>query len=114
MTAQRNKLYICGPMTGLPDHNYPAFARAAEQLRAAGYEVISPAENGLPPDAPWAEHMRVDIANLATHCMGLAVLPGWASSRGAAIEMGIAEDFEMHVMQVNTWLAVAATKQATL
>ena len=28
------RLYVAGPMTGLPDHNYPAFAEAAARLRA--------------------------------------------------------------------------------
>ena len=39
------RLYVAGPMTGLPDHNYPAFAEAAARLRAVGYEVESPANS---------------------------------------------------------------------
>ena len=33
-------LYLCGPMTGLPGNNYPAFHKAAADLRAAGYSVV--------------------------------------------------------------------------
>lgn len=37
------KVYISGPMTGLPEFNYPAFFAAAEALEARGYETINPA-----------------------------------------------------------------------
>jgi hypothetical protein len=35
-------LYIAGPMTGIPDSNYPAFNQAEIELRAAGYDVLNP------------------------------------------------------------------------
>jgi len=38
------RIYISGPMTGLPEHNFPAFHAAAERLRKAGWEVNNPAE----------------------------------------------------------------------
>ena len=39
-------VYIAGPMTGLPDLNYPAFNAAEEALTAAGHAVLNPARNG--------------------------------------------------------------------
>ena len=39
-----HKIYIAGPMTGLPELNFPAFHAEAARLRAFGYEVINPAE----------------------------------------------------------------------
>ena len=33
------RIYIAGPMTGLPDFNYPAFNAAAARMRALGFEV---------------------------------------------------------------------------
>lgn len=33
-------IYLCGPMTGLPEYNYPAFHAAAAELRAQGWHVV--------------------------------------------------------------------------
>lgn len=38
------RIFISGPMTGLPDHNFPAFEAAAKRLRDDGHFVINPAE----------------------------------------------------------------------
>lgn len=98
------RIYLSGPMTGIPDYNIPAFTEAAERLRRAGFEVVNPAENGLPHDAEWHRHMRVDIANMMT-CEGLVTLPGWQASRGAKLECDIAVRLDMPVASVETVLA---------
>lgn len=99
----RHRLYLCGPMTGLPEFNYPAFNTAAMRLRAAGFEVVNPAENGLPADAPWPEHMKRDIAHLV-QCTGVAVLPGHLNSRGARLELHIATELSIPAASVSAWL----------
>ncbi|WP_319942079.1 DUF4406 domain-containing protein [Pseudomonas quasicaspiana] len=38
------RIYISGPMTGLPDFNFPAFAAEANRLRGLGFDVVNPAE----------------------------------------------------------------------
>ncbi|PTQ70393.1 DUF4406 domain-containing protein [Pseudomonas sp. GV071] len=86
------RIYLSGPMTGLPDFNYPAFNAEAARLRALGYEVVNPAEN--PPQASWADYMRQDIPQLLT-CDTLALLPGWHNSRGARMEHYIAAGLGM-------------------
>lgn len=43
------RTYLAGPMSGLPAFNFPLFHYAAKVLRAAGMEIISPAETD-PPD----------------------------------------------------------------
>lgn len=84
--------YIAGPMSGLPDYNYPAFYAAAARLRALGYAVENPAENP-PPDAavadPWQAFMRMGITQLV-RCDAIVMLPGWEKSRGATIEHALA------------------------
>lgn len=81
------RIYLSGPMTGLPDFNYPAFNAEAARLRALGYEVVNPAEN--PPQASWADYMRQDIPQLLT-CDTLALLPAWHNSKGARLEHYVA------------------------
>lgn len=89
------RVYLCGPMTGLPDNNYPAFHAMAAELRAAGYEVENPAENEPPACGTWAGWMRLGIAQLM-QCDGIFLLPGWHKSKGAAIERRLASELGLH------------------
>ncbi len=83
------RVYISGPMTGLPLLNKPAFTAAARELREAGYEVVNPAELDLGEGASWEAYMRHDIRALCD-CDILALLPGWMDSKGAHLEVHIA------------------------
>ncbi|MBA2927098.1 DUF4406 domain-containing protein [Pseudomonas sp. CCUG 57209] len=38
------RIYLSGPMTGLPGLNFPAFAAMTDNLRAGGHTVTNPAE----------------------------------------------------------------------
>jgi len=82
--------YLCGPMSGIPDFNYPAFEIAAKLLRSSGFTIISPHEN-FPPDGAesWENYMRTDIGSLVT-CDGIILLDGWTKSRGAQLEAMLA------------------------
>ena len=98
------KLYLSGPITGIRDDNKPAFDAAAAALRAAGYKVFNPLENGLPRNAPWEQHMRADLAQMMV-CDALAVLPGAHFSRGSKMEMDLAMQLGiMPVRAVEYWL----------
>ena len=79
------RLYIAGPMTGLPDFNYPAFHAEAARLRGVGFHVENPAENPAPACGSWCAYMRLAIAQLVT-CDGIVLLPGWRRSKGARVE----------------------------
>ena len=83
MTAAR--VYVAGPMTGLPGFNYSAFNRAAAWLRAQGLHVENPAENKAPVDAEWIDWMRLAISQLIK-CDAIILLNGWQQSRGATVE----------------------------
>lgn len=82
------KLYIIGPMTGLPDDNRPAFNAMAANLRALGHEVLNPAEFDLDVGPCHNRHecYRRDAPFLA-QAEGGVVLPGWWKSFGARHEV---------------------------
>ena len=83
------KIYLSGPMTGIPEFNYPAFHATAAKLRAAGYEVVNPAEVNPDSSLSWQQCLREDIKHLCD-CEALALMPGWQNSQGAHLEMHIA------------------------
>lgn len=98
-------LYIAGPMTGVPDYNFPLFFEVEKKLKALGYKVENPAKNNgrtlaaAIADAreekmTWAEYMRRDIVRLAK-ADAIVLLPGWYLSRGAALEARIALELGM-------------------
>jgi hypothetical protein len=92
------RVYLSGPMTGLPELNFPAFRDWSERLRFAGYRVTNPAEL-CPADSgmTWQECMRADIRALCD-CDAIALMPGWENSKGAHLELHIAHRIGMQVL----------------
>ena len=101
MKKKPNKkmIYICGPMTGIEDYNFPAFDAAQAELEEKGYNVINPAqmdrEAGFDPNKDKFEGKLKDAAIkrdfeaiMRADCM--ALLPGWWTSRGATTEISLA------------------------
>ena len=115
MEVQRlpTRVYISGPMTGLPDLNFPAFNSAALLLEARGFEVTNPASLNPDPSATWAACMRVDIKALCD-CDILALLPGWEQSNGAHLEMHVAHRIGMRIVQLWELLKVQAPGTLTM
>ena len=90
------KAYISGPMTGLPDLNFPAFHAAAALLRSQGHDVVNPAEI-CDATMPWTDCMRADIKALCD-CDTIYLLPGWENSKGAHLELHIAHRLDIRVV----------------
>jgi hypothetical protein len=102
------RIYLAGPMRGIPEFNFPRFNAVSTALRANGHEVFNPAERDT------ERHGGVNIASgnmdgdiekaKATHGFSLrdalnddlhyickratclALLPGWEKSDGAQSE----------------------------
>lgn len=94
--ARAGRVYVSGPMTGLPELNFPAFHAAAKRLRDQGAIPVNPADHGLVEGAQWADYLRYDLAMVAT-CERLLLLPGWSRSKGARLELHNARELGMPV-----------------
>ena len=82
------KIYLSGPMTGLPKFNYPEFDRVAAILRAQGCFVYNPAET---VDFEPRKHFTEYTSFICLEADKLVMLPGWKNSKGARIEHDLAE-----------------------
>jgi hypothetical protein len=107
---RKRVLYIAGPMRGIAWFNYPLFDRVAKELREAGNEVISPADEDRKQDGfdPYANPSyansdactfpkSMDFAQTVRRCLNavlrcdeLVLLPGWENSNGAVAELTLA------------------------
>ena len=110
-TLTKFRIYVAGPMSGLPEFNFPAFHEKTAELRNFGYEVFNPAERdnerhgtdigkgnatGSQEQAA-KEHgfnLRValgdDLAWICAKADAVYMLPGWANSNGATAERATA------------------------
>lgn len=91
-------IYISGPMTGMPDLNYPAFNAEAARLRALGYAVVNPVEINPDGHTPWHECLRKDLKALCD-CDTLVLLPGWEKSSGSHLELHVAHRLGLTIRQ---------------
>lgn len=85
------KVYLSGPMRGLPEHNYPAF-HAAERILLTEQDVeavVNPA-TFHPQSAAWKDCIPYDLERLK-ECDAIAFLEGWENSQGARIEAAFAD-----------------------
>ncbi|MFP5498068.1 MAG: DUF4406 domain-containing protein [Gammaproteobacteria bacterium] len=106
------RIYLSGPMTGLPDLNFAAFHAMTTNLRAGGHTVTNPAEIN-PDGGTWNDCMRRDIAALMD-CDTVATLPGWEHSKGARLEVPISERFGLVAVECHHLVAAAIDRQLNL
>lgn len=97
------RVYIAGPMAGLPNRNEDAFFEAEVLLNESGYETVNPARltneallksKGKQPTR--AECYREDFREL-TKCDAIYMLKGWAHSSGATLERLLALEMDLQI-----------------
>ena len=84
------RVYISGPMTGLPEYNFPAFFAMARKLKERGFSVLNPAE--WPERSTYEAYLRFDVEMLARFADRAIFLDNWETSRGARLEMTVARE----------------------
>lgn len=114
------RIYLGGPMRGIPQFNFPAFNAAAAKLRTDGHTVFNPAEKDIERhggvdisagNATGCEEtaakvhgfdLRValgeDLAWICAQAEAIALLPGWENSKGAKAEKATAQALGLQVM----------------
>lgn len=106
-TMTQAMVYIAGPMRGLQNFNYPAFAEAERELKKLGYKVINPATMGdkygtpeeINADSGLLERlMREELRAVAT-CDAIYLLRGWEKSVGARKELALALQLDLQVIE---------------
>lgn len=91
----KKKVYISGPITGIPNNNINEFSRMASLLQGLGHDPVNPHEILKFDDSLcWADYMRADIVALMD-CDAYVLLDGWGDSRGARIEKRLADDLSI-------------------
>lgn len=94
-------IYIAGPMSGIPDNNFPSFNAAEKYLDSMGYNLIgNPAkweadrENEFVPagvDSPLLRNLLgSDLRWIGEHAGAVFMLNGWENSKGARAEHALA------------------------
>jgi nucleoside 2-deoxyribosyltransferase len=100
---KKMRVYVSGPISGMPDGNRAAFREAERVLREAGYEVFNPHALRLPVDVDWYEAMRQCVGELVK-CGGVALLADWDRSEGAMLEQWIASALNIPCRGVGEWV----------
>lgn len=102
MEEKKTVVYIGGPMSNYPEHNYPLFRAVGTILKAMGFEVLDPSR----PDQegsekrPRAELMKEDV-QMVSRSKVIVLLDGWEKSDGACLEVANARDTGMQVLQLS-------------
>lgn len=94
--------YLAGPMSGYPEFNFPAFRDAARELVDMGLRNLYHTASGVPPREavakPWEEYLR-NALRVMLSCDAVVVLPGWRESKGARLEVYVALELGMPVVE---------------
>ena len=99
------RIYLAGPMSNIPQFNFPAFDAAEADLLARGYDVVPPFDLHDPvirpqclaspdgalnsvPSTTWGYALARDVEIIADQGIeAIVVMDGWEKSKGARLEV---------------------------
>lgn len=97
------RIYIAGPMRGIPGYNFAKFNAWAKTLRSEGWTVINPAElseaygNPKEDDIMTLVLMDHELEIIRRSCNAIFLLRGWERSKGARAELNRAIDCGLEI-----------------
>jgi hypothetical protein len=110
------KIYLAGPMTGLPEFNFPAFDEAAKRFEELGHTVFNPAQMdrdvGFDPSSAEVSNeflrdaLRRDLSAICD-ADAIAMLPGWERSGGAMVEWHLARHLGLRLIYIDCGIQTA-------
>lgn len=110
---RQKSIYIAGPMSGIPEFNFPAFFAAQNALEARGWKVFNPAskeqektldkeaysggdaEKAVAAGFDFRECFTWDVCKVI-EADAIYMLPGWENSPGARGEHAVAVAMKKH------------------
>lgn len=95
-------LYVIGSMAEGENLNRAAFEYAKDELRDAGYYVLTPYDV-VSPDMNYGEAMRTSI-NIMLTCDGVALLESWNENKNTKLEKEVATMCGLDVRPLYAWL----------
>lgn len=107
------RVYIAGPMRGIPELNFPEFYRVEKVWSDMGWSVVNPAqmdkEHGYVPTKEQTffsnlsieQAMSRDLPAVAS-CQAIALMRGWEKSQGANLELQHARTLGKEVYDAET------------
>ena len=110
------RIYIAGPMRGIPELNFPEFYRIEALWRSMCWDVVNPAQmdkdHGYVPTKSQVKFdnlsieqaMARDLPAVAS-CDAIALMTGWERSQGANIELKHARALGKEVYDANSAIA---------
>lgn len=128
------RLYLAGPMSGIPWFNVPLFNEVTAVLRGMGHEVISPVEldavhgldaskyeSGDPAEVfrdtgqTWGDMLARDVKMIADGDVdSIVTLPGWTRSKGARLEVFVALQKNLQVHEWGPRLSLRVSKNEAM
>ncbi len=95
------RIYLAGPMRGIPDYNFPEFYKYACKLRFQGHVVFNPAELGIHQDNI-REIFEAEMGWLCRNAEAVYLMPGWQASLGAIAERALAQALGLTVLELDS------------
>jgi hypothetical protein len=115
-------IYLAGPMSGIPEFNFPAFMDMADYLRQRGYNVFNPAEHdiervghdfsteaktGDAEDAAkygitYRKCLKADLTWICDQADAMYMLTGWEKSKGCQAEHSLAKALDIPIFYERT------------